>query len=95
MLVSADDGLVVAETLMEGIPGEAVAALAASLTRRITDSTAAAGFTAPAFLHLQAATGAVLVAPSSGELLLVAVGDRELNPGLTRIQMLQVAESVG
>ena len=35
MMVSADDGLVVAESLMEGIPGEAVAALAASLMRRM------------------------------------------------------------
>ncbi len=35
MLVSADDGIVVAEQLMEGIKGSAVAALAASLAGRL------------------------------------------------------------
>ena len=34
MLVASDDGLVVAEQLMEGIKGPAVAALAASLAGR-------------------------------------------------------------
>ena len=35
LIVSRDDGLVVADTLMEGINGAAVAALAASLAGRM------------------------------------------------------------
>jgi len=37
MLVSADDGIVVAEQLMEGIKGAAVAALAGSVASRLAE----------------------------------------------------------
>src|SRR3989454_10269112 len=43
MLVSAADGLVVADQLMEGIKGPAVAALAGSLARRLGGAVTAAG----------------------------------------------------
>src|SRR4029077_12997674 len=43
MLVAGDDGLVIAEQLMEGIKGPAVAALAASLATRLRRAMAAAG----------------------------------------------------
>src|SRR5205823_6340 len=43
MLVSGDDGIVVAEQLMEGIKGSAVAALASSLAARLRRAMEAAG----------------------------------------------------
>src|SRR5438046_508514 len=51
MIVSSDDGLVVAEHLMEGIKGSAVAALAASLANRLRRAMAAAGVGASVFWH--------------------------------------------
>src|SRR2546429_3040107 len=73
MLVSADDGLVVAEQLMEGIKGTAVAALAASLAGRLRRAMEAAGIGASVFWHLQSEKGALLVVPGGGGLLVVAV----------------------
>jgi len=60
MLVSAEDGIVVAEQLMEGIKGGAVAALAASLAGRLRRRWKRR---APhsVFWHLQAEQGALLV----------------------------------
>src|SRR5439155_1264231 len=49
MLVAGDDGLVVAEQLMEGIKGPAVAALAASLATRLRRALEAAGVGAGQF----------------------------------------------
>lgn len=95
MVVSTDDGLVVAESLMEGIPGDAVAALAASLMRRMGTTVSAAGFALPSFMHLQAANGALLVVPAGTDTLLIAIGDRDINLGLARIEMLQAVERLG
>jgi len=95
MAVSADDGLIVSDSLMEGVPGEAVAALAASLTRRMRTAVDAAGYASQTFLHLQAASGALLMVPAGPEILLIVIGTRDLNVGLTRIEMLQVAERLG
>ncbi len=94
MVVSADDGLVVAESIMEGIPGEAVAALAASLMRRMGTALSAAGFALPSFMHLQAAVGALLVVPAGPDTLLIAIGDQHVNLGLARIEMLQAVEQM-
>lgn len=95
MVVSTDDGLVVAESLMEGIPGDAVAALAASLMRRMGTTLTTAGLAPATFMHLQAAVGALLVVPAGSETLLVAIGDRNINLGLARIEMLQLVERLG
>ena len=95
MVVSAEDGLVVAESLMDGVPGDAVAALAASLTRRLETAIEATGHETPSFFHLQATAGALLVVPAGAELLLVAVADRQVNAGLARIEMLQAVEQLG
>ena len=95
MVVSAEDGIIVAESLMEGVPGDAVAALAASLTRRLETAIDATGHATPSFFHLQASAGALLVVPAGAELLLVAVADGEVNAGLARIEMLQAVEHLG
>lgn len=92
MLVSEEDGLVVAEQLMEGIKGPAVAALAASLAGRLRRAMEAAGTGAAVFWHLQAEQGAILVVPGSG-LLVVAVAEPDVNIGLVRLELLRAAEA--
>lgn len=96
MLVSAEDGLVVAEQLMEGIKGSAVAALAASLAGKLRRAMEAAGTGTSVFWHLQADQGALLVVPASGEggILVVAVAEPDVNIGLVRLELLRAAEAV-
>jgi predicted regulator of Ras-like GTPase activity (Roadblock/LC7/MglB family) len=97
MLVSAEDGIVVAEHLMEGIKGPAVSALAASLTARLRRAMEAAGVGASLFWHLQAEQGALLVVPIGGPAgtLVVAVAEPDVNVGLVRLELLRAAEAVG
>jgi predicted regulator of Ras-like GTPase activity (Roadblock/LC7/MglB family) len=96
MLVSADDGLVVAEQLMEGIKGPAVAALAASLAGKLRRAMDAAGTGMSVFWHLQAEQGALLVVPSGNEggILVVAVAEPDVNIGLVRLELLRAAEAL-
>ena len=95
MLVSADDGLVIAEQLMEGIKGPAVAALAASLSTKLRRAMEGAGTGAGQFWHLQCDQGALLVVPRASGVLVVAVADPDVNVGLVRLELLRVAETVG
>jgi len=95
MLVSGDDGLVVAEQLMEGIKGPAVAALAASVAARLGRAMEAAGVGASLFWHLQGERGALLVVPAPSGLLVVAVAEPEVNVGLVRLELLRAAEAMG
>jgi predicted regulator of Ras-like GTPase activity (Roadblock/LC7/MglB family) len=95
MLVASEDGLVVAEQLMEGIKGSAVAALASSLAGRLQRAMLAAGLGPSQFWHLQCAGGALLVVPGRKEgLLVVAVTERDVNVGLVRLELLRTAEVV-
>jgi len=96
MLVSTEDGLVIAEQLMEGIKGGAVAALAASLAGRLGRAMEAAGTGTSVFWHLQAEQGALLVVPgdASGGILVVAVAEPDVNIGLVRLELLRAAEAV-
>ena len=95
MLVSAPDGLVVADSLMDDVDGRAVAALFAG--RGVTLGTGAAGSAGlgcPSVIHLRGEAGALLAVPAGEELLLVAVGDRETNLGLARLELLEAARSI-
>lgn len=97
MLVSAEDGLVIAEQLMEGIKGGAVAALAASLAGRLRRAMETAGTGASVFWHLQGERGALLVVPGGdvaggGGILVVAVAEPDVNIGLVRLELLRAAE---
>lgn len=94
MIVSAEDGLVVAEALMEGIRGNAVAALAASVGARLGRAGLAAGAGPPRFVYLAAEQGALLLMPAVDGLLLVAVADEQVNVGLARLEMQRAAEAV-
>jgi predicted regulator of Ras-like GTPase activity (Roadblock/LC7/MglB family) len=94
MVVSGGDGLVVAESLMEGIKGAAVAALAASLATRLGRAMEAGGVGGDVFWHLQAERGALLVVPARAGMLIVAVAEPGVNAGLVRLELLRAAESV-
>lgn len=94
MLVSASDGLVVADSLMDGVDGRAVAALAASLVGRIFRTTRAAGMPAPAIVHLRAEHGSVLAVPAGDDVLVVAVTAADANLGLARLEMLEAARAL-
>jgi predicted regulator of Ras-like GTPase activity (Roadblock/LC7/MglB family) len=91
LVVSGDDGLVVAESLIGGLKGGPLAAVSATLVGRATELAARSGFGAPRFLHLQADDGALLVAPAA-DLLLVAVAGRDVPLGLLRLEMLRTVE---
>ena len=90
LIASAEDGLVVAEQLMEGIDGRAAAALTGSLVGRLARAAVGAGAREPVFLHLRGEQGSILAAPG-GELFLVAVVGPEANLGLARLEMLDAA----
>lgn len=94
LIVAREDGLVVADALMEDIRGNAVAALAASLTRRIGEAARASGVGTPQFLHLEATGGALLAAAAGDEMLVVAVTEVGVNVGLVRLEMFRAAKAV-
>jgi predicted regulator of Ras-like GTPase activity (Roadblock/LC7/MglB family) len=95
MVVAGDDGLVVAEQLMEGIRGSAVAALAASLASRLRRAMEAAGVGTSQFWHLQCDQGGLLVVPAASGVLLVAVAAPDVNIGMVRLELRRAAEAVG
>ena len=95
MLVSASDGLVVADSLMEGVDGRAVAALAASLAGRLGRTTESAGLSAPRVVHLRAERGSLLAVPAADDLLVVAVMRADANVGLARLEMIAAAGEMG
>ena len=95
MVVAQADGLIVAEQLMEGIKGSAVAALAANLAGRLQRAMVAAGLWPSQFWHLQCDLGALLVVPAGERLLVVAVTEPEVNVGLVRLELLRAAEVAG
>lgn len=92
-IVSAEDGLVVADSFMEGVRGNAVAALAASLFTRFRSASGASGAGAPKFLHLQADHGALVAMPGADDVIVVAVADAGVNVGLLRLEMQRVVEA--
>ena len=92
LLVAGEDGLVVAEAVMEGVRGNAVAALTGSLARRMRRAADAAGVGLPQFVHLQATDGAVCAVPAADGTLIVAIADAQVNVGLLRLALLKVAE---
>ena len=91
LIVSRDDGLVVADALMEGVDGPAVAALAASLAGRMRTVTAALGHPEPELMHLAGASGSLLAAPGRSGLLIVAVASPDVNAGELRLGLLDAA----
>lgn len=95
LVVSAGDGLVVAERLMEGLDGDAVAALTGSLVGRLARASESAGLGLPRFVQLRGTAGCVLATPLDEGLILVAVASPGANVGLARIEMLAGAGCLG
>ena len=93
MVVGEGDGLVVDSNLRVGVRGDAVAALAASLYRKVRRSSHAAGFGGVTFLQLEAELGRLCVA-GRGRLVLVAVAERDVNVGLLRAEMRTALEGL-
>lgn len=91
LLVSAEDGLVVAEAAMEGLEAAPVAALAASMANRLAATCAALGEPPPTLAQLEATEGTLLLAAGEAGLLLVAVAEPEANAGLIRLALLDAA----
>lgn len=91
LIVSRDDGLVVADTLMEGVNGAAVAALAASLAGRMRGVTMALGQPEPVMMYLAGAGGTLLATPGANGLLIVAVAAPDVNTGELRLGLLDAA----
>ena len=95
LVVAATDGLVVAEQLMEGVDGQAAAALTGSLVGRLTRTVESAGMRRPAFVQLRGDAGSVLAAPGPEDLVLVAVVGPDANLGLARLEMIEAAGRLG
>jgi len=91
LVVSRDDGLVVADALMEDVDGGAVAALAASLAGRMRGVTTVLGQPEPVLLMLAGTEGILLLAPGQSGLLLVAVAGSEVNVAELRLGVLAAA----
>jgi predicted regulator of Ras-like GTPase activity (Roadblock/LC7/MglB family) len=91
LIVSRDDGLVVADALMEGVDGAAIAALAASLAGRMRSVTMALGHPEPVMMHVAGAGGSLLAAPGRHGLLIVAVAAPDVNAGELRLGLLDAA----
>jgi predicted regulator of Ras-like GTPase activity (Roadblock/LC7/MglB family) len=92
LVVSSEDGLAVADALMEGVDGRAVAALTASLAARMRGVTGALGQPAPVLVHLQGTEGGFMAAYARSGLLVVAVTAPDVNAGEVRLGLLHVAE---
>lgn len=95
MLANRDEGIVVAEAVMEDVDSGALAALASSLARRLDTAARAAKGGAAGFLHLQATNGALFVVPAGSEMLLIVIADKGVNVGRARLEMSRVAEVQG
>lgn len=94
LLVSAEDGIPVSGALSDEEQAPALAALAATLLARVRELTSKAGLGPPRFLHLQAAGGLLLLAPTASELIVVGVAGREALIGPLRLEMLRLAEEL-
>ena len=94
MIVVWQDGLIVSESLMEGVRGNAVAALTSSVTKYAEKMMVASGMGRLQFLHLRASNGVLLVVATGSETLVVAIAEPSVNVGLVRLELIRAAEAV-
>lgn len=95
LIVSTDDGLVVAESAMASLETADVAALAAGLAQRAARVTSAAGGSAPTSVRLTAERGSVIAVAGVSPLWLVAIVDPSAELGRLRILLGDLAATVG
>ncbi len=91
LLVSIEDGLVVAEAALEGQATEAAAAFAARLAQRLGVLTRTLHTPPMSVLLLQAAAGQLFIVAGGEGLLLVAVTGNDVNIGEVRLALLDAA----
>ncbi|MGH7446073.1 MAG: roadblock/LC7 domain-containing protein [Longimicrobiales bacterium] len=94
LLVESEAGVPVVSELREDVNETAVAALAASLFRRMAAASETADFGRLNTLQLEADDGHV-VAVDAGELILVVVAEQSAQLGLVRYEAHRAAESLG
>jgi len=95
LIVSRDDGLVVAGQLQRPVKGPAVAALAAALAAKAAAVAEALGEPEPSILELAGSEGALFAAPARSGLLLVTVAARGADTAEIRRELLRLADRVG
>ena len=91
LIVSADDGLVVAETSTEELATADVAALAAALVTRAGRLSSALHVAVPSSLHLLSERGALLAMAGPAPLWLVAVARHDAELGRLRLLLRDFA----
>ncbi len=94
MIVSVDDGLVVAESAMESVPTGDIAALASALVMRARQTAQAAQGAQPRSLHLTASGGVLLAMAGPEPLWLVALADPRAELGRLRVLLGDFAVSL-
>ena len=91
LIVSADDGLVIAETAMEELETADVAALSAALVTRAARCVGAMQAAAPQTVYLVGQRGALIAVAGPGPLWLVAVARKDAELGRLRLLMRDFA----
>jgi predicted regulator of Ras-like GTPase activity (Roadblock/LC7/MglB family) len=93
LVVELEAAVPVVSEMSEGVNGMAVAALAASLYRRMVQACDTIGSAGLATLQLQADDGYVVVV-GAGDLIVVAVAAHDAQLGLVRVEAVRAAESI-
>jgi predicted regulator of Ras-like GTPase activity (Roadblock/LC7/MglB family) len=93
LIVDADAGVPVVSELAADVDGGALAALAASLFKRTDRAVAAAMFGKLSTLQLEAEQGHV-IAGDAGDLIIVAIAERQAQLGLVRLEVHRTAEGL-
>ncbi len=94
LIVSTDDGLVIAESAMESVPTSDVAALTSALVSRARKTAHAAHGAAPRTVHLTASEGTLLAMAGPDPLWLVALADPHVELGRLRVLLGDFAVSL-
>ncbi len=91
MYVAAEDGLPVAQLVMEHVDARSLAAFAGALARKVSGAAAATGAGRVRFIQMQAAAGVLMVCVG-GDLLVAVIADTGVNVGLARLEMMRAVE---
>ncbi len=94
VLVSVDDGLVIAESAMDTLPTAEVAALASALVQRTLRVSAAAAHRPPHSVRVSGDTGTLMAFAADDALWLVAVVDSSAEIGRLRLVLGDLAATL-
>ena len=94
LIVSIDDGLVVAESAMADVETTDVAALAAAVLTRATRCAVALGGASPSIVHLAAEEGSLLAVAGESPLWMVAVAGSGAEIGRLRLLLSDFAPAL-